>query len=328
MRKVSDEPVLTDTYDSPDQFVPESNSVYFYGCSDEERSRHILAWGEKSENISFKYVVHEEQSGFRLDSGEEIHLRSEKSLATLWDKAEIGNKVYIDITGLTHSVWAAVLRSAINHGFEVMVVYVEPDEYSKSSAPVEGQVYDLSERILGISPLPGFAVLSQRSNSNFIFVPLLGFEGTRLRHIIEQIQPGHDSIIPVIGLPGFKSWYVFETFKGNKGALSETNSWQSLRYAPGDCPFSCYYLLEDIAKTHPDREIKIAPIGTKPHALGAVIFSLNKSHSIEIVYDHPVRKSGRSDGASRLHVYHVTSLLLPKSERDIPFIRRRRVKRG
>jgi hypothetical protein len=54
--------------------------------------------------------------------------------------------------------------------------------------------------------------------------------------------------------------------------------------------------------------LQIAPIGTKPHALGAVLFCLSRPRSVELVYDHPIRKLGRTTGASRLLVYDVSSL--------------------
>ncbi|MBJ7547488.1 hypothetical protein JHC42_11630, partial [Pseudomonas sp. OA3] len=213
-----------------------------------------------------------------------------------------------DITGLTHSVWAGILKSAILAKLEVLVVYVEPDVYSRSSAPVEGQIYDLSASIQGISPLPGFATLSSRNSDLFTFVPLLGFEGPRLRYIVEQIQPGYEFITPIVGSPGFKPWYVFETYIGNKGTLTETSAWQAVRYAPANCPFSCYYLLEEISRDNQDRALKIALIGTKPHALGAVLFTLTSTTSVELVHDHPIRKAGRTGGTARLLVYHVSAL--------------------
>ena len=84
------------------------------------------------------------------------------------------SNVYVDITGLSHSTWAGVLKSAIDNGYKVMVVYVEPGLYSRSDAPLEGQIYDLSDKITEISPLPGFAVLAPKK-AETMFVPLLGF---------------------------------------------------------------------------------------------------------------------------------------------------------
>ncbi len=308
MRNIKLEPILTETFDMSESFVPEEGSLYVYGNNSEERSRHIENWLDTVDSIKFRHICDEKPLVFFLDDGKEYFLRSGNSLEGLWDDLAEGSKIYIDITGLTHSVWAAVLKSALNSKYEVLVVYVEPESYVRSGEPVEGQVYDLSERISGIAPLPGFAVLSRSLSAEFLFVPLLGFEGTRLKFLIEEIQPGHDQILPVVGLPGFEAWYVFETYKGNKSALLETDCWQTIRHAQGNCPFSCFYLLEDIIKDE-NLSIKVAPIGTKPHALGAVLFAIKNPHLVEIIYDHPVRKTGRTDGASKLHVYHVSALV-------------------
>jgi len=213
----------------------------------------------------------------------------------------------VDITGLTHPVWAAILRAALVARFDVLAVYVEPNRYARSSAPVEGQIYDLSMRIAGIAPMPGFTWIST-TVSDFVFVPLLGFEGTRLRHVIEQVQPGAGRIVPVIGAPGFKPWYVFETYAGNRTALEEEDAWEAAEYASASCPFSCYYLLQDIARRHPSSALKVAMIGTKPHALGAVLFAITNPEKIELVYDHPIRKPGRTGGADRLYVYYVSAV--------------------
>jgi len=49
-------------------------------------------------------------------------------------------------------------------------------------------------------------------------------------------------------------------------------------------------------------------IGTKPHALGAVMFALTSPSRIELIYDNPIRKEGRTDGLDRLLVYHVGAI--------------------
>jgi hypothetical protein len=219
--------------------------------------------------------------------------------------------IYLDITGLLHAVWAPLLKALVESGREVRSTYVEPDGYKRHSAPVDGHIYDLSKEIRGIAPLPGYTVLRQRNADDFLFVPLLGFEGTRFRYLLEQVQPSNDRIRPIIGVPGFKPWYVFETYAGNAPALRESGSWVHARYAPANCPFSCFYTLRQLAAENPDFSLKIAPIGTKPHALGAIMFALSRSAPIEIVYDNPVRQSGRTAGTSRLFVYYVSSVLPP-----------------
>jgi hypothetical protein len=63
-----------------------------------------------------------------------------------------------------------------------------------------------------------------------------------------------------------------------------------------------------IASQHPLDVLKIATIGTKPHALGAVLFSLLSPRSIELVYDHPIRKASRTEGSARVLLYEVSAL--------------------
>lgn len=304
-------PILTDTYSTPDTFSPEANSIYVFGESEEFRCRHIEHWRDRATGVRLLQIIEEDGTTFSLkNSASKYFLRSSNSLLELWSSGEVTlNRIYIDITGLSHSVWAALLKSAINTGLSVLVVYVEPKTYVRSHAPVEGELYDLSDQIQGIAPLPSYTVLSNRLSKDFLFVPFLGFEGTRLRYLIEQIQPGQDQIVPVVGLPGFKPWYVFETYKGNKEPLQESDAWQLVRFAPADCPFSSFYLLQDIVSTVGNKGVKVAPIGTKPHALGVVMFAITKPNVVEIVYDHPIRKRGRSDGTSKLHVYHISTFI-------------------
>jgi hypothetical protein len=216
---------------------------------------------------------------------------------------------YLDITGLSHHIWAPLLRSAVDVVQSVRILYVEPLDYRLSANPTEAEIFDLSDKITGIAPIPGFACLSEAEEENTCFIPLLGFEGTRFAYVLEQVQPIGRNIIPVIGLPGFRPEFPFFTYLGNKLPLTRSRSWTSVRFATANCPFSLFYELESIASLYPKALLQIAPIGTKPHALGAVLFALATARQVELVYDHPIRKPRRTTGAARVLVYHVSSFL-------------------
>lgn len=307
MRELKREPILTDTFESVNLFTPVSGSAYIYRVSAEDRSGHSREWRQSCKDVQFIEVTTESVSGFQVSGvEEEFFLRSAASLLRLLAPLGIGRVLYVDITGLSHPTWAALIRAAIAAKMEVRAVYVEPYRYKRSAAPLEGQIYDLSARIAGIAPMPGFATISTTEES--VFVPLLGFEGARFRHVIEQVQPSHEQIVPVVGIPGFKPWYVFETYMGNRTALEETSAWEHVEFVPANCPFSCFYLLQELAQRHPNSTLKVAMIGTKPHALGAVMFALTSPGRIELIYDNPIRKEGRTDGQDRLLVYHVGAI--------------------
>lgn len=313
---IADEPILTDLYDRAEQFCASQGSIYVFGETSENRSRHVDAWRTAAEDVRFVRVIADTPVDFSAEVRDRqaitFALRSKIQLDSLWTSTG-GGRVYIDITGLSHHVWAPMLRSALDAGREVAVVYVEPGQYAFNAAPTEGQIFDLSERIRGVAPLPGFASLSGSGRAESMFVPLLGFEGTRLAHVLEHVQPSADRVIPVIGIPGFRPEYPYHTYAGNKRTLVETRAWQRAEFVAANCPFGLFYLLEQIASKFPRTVLRVAPIGTKPHALGAVMFKLANSSHIDLVYDHPIRKAGRTRESDHLLVYHVSSFLAGSS---------------
>jgi hypothetical protein len=283
-----------------------------FGTSGEDRSAHSKEWDAKATGVDFVRITIQESSSFTIetDGGSlRFALRSAEQLRRFIESFS-GRHIYLDITGLGHHIWAPIIRTCLARGESVSAVYVEPGEYRFSATPTEGEIFDLSERINGISPIPGFVSLSDRDNDRVCFIPLLGFEGTRFAYLLEQVQPPGGKIFPIVGVPGFRPQYPFFTYHGNKSALIQTQAWKSVRFASANCPFSLFYALEDIARDYPQDVLKIAPIGTKPHALGAILYALARPQNVEIVYDHPIRKPTRTEGTSRLLVYRVSTLPL------------------
>lgn len=305
--RVDDKPILTEIFPEISDFVPEPDTAYIYGQSTEFRSKHISAWGLRAINVSFIDISQQTEDGFCIgDETQPILLRSGRALSEFWDR--VSKKViYLDITGLGHQVWAPLLQSAILARLHVNVVYVEPTEYRFSASPTEGEIFDLSERITGISPIAGFTILAEPQQDDVCFIPMLGFEGARLSHIIETVQPPGGKIIPIVGAPGFRPEYPFHAYLGNKFPLSSTHAWHNVRFATANCPFGAYYAIQQIADGFPGNLLKIAPIGTKPHALGAIMFAMFSRRDVEIVYDHPIRKRDRTEGTAKLLVYDVST---------------------
>ncbi len=324
MREVCNRPILTESFDSLEAFTPPPGSAYLYGVSPEERSAHSAAWAGRAQGVIFAPVIDQGRAEIRVRIGADdlsVSLRSSRAIEQLWSSVA-ADILFTDFTGLAHHVWAPLLRSALASGRDVRAVYVEPKEYTYSRTPTQGEIFDLSERISGIAPLPRFASLGRPPRPS-VFVPLLGLEGTHFKYMAEEVQPADRRIIPIIGVPGFQPEYPFHNFMGNRTVLEETKAWRQVRFAKANCPFSALYALLDIAAHWPQDVIKVAPIGTKPHALGAVLFYLSSGRPIEIIYDHPVRSAGRTTGAARASVYHVSALqyarvrLEPLRARDV-----------
>ncbi len=309
--QIRDQPSLTDVYPGPGVFEPIPQSAYICGLFAEHRVPKVHSWEATRPEVLVARVTDQQPNEITMlisNSDHTLPLRSATHLARLWDL--VGRSMaYLDITGLAHHVWAPLLKSGLAKGIKLSVVYREPLGYRFSITPTEGEIFDLSERITGISPLPGFASLRYAGSENVCFIPLLGFEGPRLAYLLEHVQPPGKKIIPVIGVPGFRAEYPFYTYLSNQSALSSTKSWRRVRFATANNPFSLFYLLGDISQHFPSEQLKIAPIGTKPHALGAVLFALTQPARVELVYDHPLRRKDRTEGTARVLVYHVSSFL-------------------
>lgn len=307
MPALRERPLFTDVHPSLDVFIPEAGSSYVFGTAGEDRAAHSREWEAQAGSVHFVRITAQGADDYTADLGQRtttVALRSKRQIEGFL--SDVGDPLYLDITGLSHHVWAPLVRGALQARKTLRVVYVEPSDYRLSANPKEGGLFDLSEGIEGIRPIHGFSVLDDQQDVPSCFVPLLGFEGARFAYILEEVEPAGDRMVPVVGVPGFRLEFPFHTYHGNQVQLREWNAWRQIRFAIANDPFSVFYLLDDIARSFPGSLLKVAPIGTKPHALGAIMYAIEQGRRVELVYDHPVRKEKRTSGSARTLVYHVS----------------------
>lgn len=221
--------------------------------------------------------------------------------------------IYLDVTGLENRVCAPVLKLLCKYIKQnirtyLNIVYIEPREYKQEKFKSESVFSNLSEKIDGISPLPGFATITP-NDENSCLVAYLGFEGSRFMHILENVEFSDNQIVPVIGVPGFRPEYPHIAYWSNKKPLEETNSWLNVRYAKANSITDAYLILMQIIKDNKYNYVKVAPIGTKPHAIGVMLASILNPKKIEIIYDNPIRKVKRTEGIGKTTVCNVNELI-------------------
>lgn len=291
----------------------EPNSTYIYGYSTEARSHVVDTLFEKyTKSIFFIQLelVDEEKDLIKNKiTNEQYSLRSKEHIRNLL-KTYSSNTLYIDVSGLNNRISAALLNNALSNSteFDVRVFYAEPDFYKIGQFKSESVYIDLSEKINGIEPLPGFANIIP-DDIDYKFIALLGFEGGRFTHLINNVQPADDNIIPIIGVPGFRIEYPFVAYWGNRSGLSSTRAWANVKYAAANSFVDIFLLLEKIHKKNLKCKIKLAPIGTKPHAIGAILFAIKHPKEVEIIYDNPKRKVERTQGVGLIIECKVSELI-------------------
>gem|GEM_PF-362031 len=315
---IGDRPLFTDTYDSLSALCLEPNSTFFYGRSAEARSDLPDDWFLRNSSVTF--VEFADQNDLEQivtiggPAGDRYGLRSEDERSRLINTTH--GTLYFDVTAINHATWAPLLKTAVGRGIQVYLLYQEPEDYRARSGSGDNKKFDLSEgRTLG--PLPGFErydplvgmITGGITVREGRLVVAMGFEGDRFGYLINNQDFDQGKVIPVVGTPGFRIEFVAHALLGNQRPLREIDGHVSLRYVAAHCPFSFAYLLEDLLAEDVQGTLTVAPIGTKPHAVGAVLAALAAPERIEIIYDHPLRKQDRSRGKGRTFVYAVSEFL-------------------
>ena len=312
------DPLFTSFANNIGELPFEPGSLYICGHSNEERSRHADDWEGRCAGVTFAYVVSDDHFRATVTIGNQrttVLLRSESELEQILTRQSY-SVVYLDITGLDHHIWVPFLRAIRIKALRGYGLYAEPGDYRFSSSPTETNVFDLSEKTLGLAPLPGCLSLRGTELDSALFVPLLGFEGSRLSYVLDAVEPNLDRIVPIVGVPGFQPEYPFYSYVGNRAPLRQTGAWRNVRYASANCPFSVYHTLAELAQRGDTGFLQIALIGTKPQAFGAVLYYLDHVSTTELLYDHPVRKQGRTVGMSRVCIYDLSLFPAIRSARD------------
>lgn len=284
------------------------NSLYIHAHDPETRSLYCASQ-LRADNIGTQFVEVSSTAGDIMNvkgSEETFALNSAKAIAAFFEHYD-KDIIYIEVTGMSCRIATPLMNSAITNGKTVYVVYTEPASYDVNQFRKVGLNKDLSETVEGISPLPGLISLIP-DDSPKLFVALLGFEGGRFSSIVQDYNPVKEKIMPVVGVPGYLMHYPYVSFWGNQITISKTKCWQNVKYAEANSIVDAYMLLKQISYEHRGQEMVVAPIGTKPHAIGAILYALKNPKTVELIYDNPIRSVHRTHGIGKVHACNVSKL--------------------
>jgi hypothetical protein len=300
-----------------DRFTPEmihDDEIAIHAENSTEDRGRVSVWDEVRKVISNRCISIMAPTPTRIEdlleatfeapngNRSRIALRADSQI----ERSLGGGNLFIDVSGLPHHIWAALLRFGVAKGLRVRIMYIEPRHYRYHRSPSSNSFFDLSEGNLGLSPLPGLASLdSDQNSSQRIFVPLLGFEGTRALYLQQQLDPEPPRTVPVVGVPGFRAEYPSIAIACNLDFLDEVDAYSDVRTVPASDVFGVMDTIAEIEREHPGKRLLIAPVGTKPHAVGAVLYAIRHRSAVELLYDNPIKRPQRTSGIGKVHIYTV-----------------------
>ena len=300
--------LYTKIWDDLSAVILESEALYLYAQDPEERSRHCSSnLFLNNSNVIFEEISINDKDQMIVSSNKRIVPLSSTDAIRAFFSSYIFQVLYLEVTGMCCRLVAPIMKFAIENGIEIKVVYSEPKEYLLHEFQKEGFDKDLSESVLGVNPLPGFIRLVPFKEEP-LFITLLGFEGGRFSYLVTNKQPSYDKILPIVGVPGYRMHYPFESFWGNRNALQTTKAYEHIVYAEANSIVDSYLTLKKISYDYRDPNMIVAPIGTKPHAIGAILYAIKYSKKVELLYDNPKRSLHRTEGVGRILVCNISKL--------------------
>lgn len=280
--------------------------IAFYGVEDlDDRSRHSVsisrAKARRSVVVTYDPATFELSLGsqkYRVDTLEDLP-RDFRARSILIDATTME---FPEILLLLDAYCTAAARP------QCSFVYVEPQRYRRRNpeeAVAPGAEFALSGGSRAINAIPGYTPMLSGNNKAHL-VAFLGFEGGRLLRVLNA-DDGHfyKQVSVVFGVPPFQPNWDLHSLMANTRLLEMANT--TVRYCGANNPKAAYDLLRSAHQALPGgmtNRLAVAPFGTKPMALGVALHCL-KHRNVRVVFDHPVRLHGRTEGVHRTHWYHV-----------------------
>lgn len=167
----------------------------------------------------------------------------------------------------------------------IHLLYTEPMYYPKWRTKVlSGENDSFTRGTIKTGEIPSFSGSRDLTKKTALIV-LLGFEGERAVEVANAVDP--DITIPINGFPAYRPEFKDISIISNEELLREPEIFKNLRYAPANDPFETENVIESIYLEYSERyNISIAPLGTKPMALGSCLFAL-QCPDCRIIYPYP-----------------------------------------
>ena len=217
----------------------------------------------------------------------------ESILVQIPDHLPDGGSVVIDISGFTKPFLFVLLKLLKQNACisECIALYTEPLHYQFG---IHGFTdYSSTEGPLITSEIPGYGGITTRKREDYLVV-LAGFDGELASYILEDLAP--DETLLVNGFPSYQAKFKDISLINNEKILGTLSYENELYYVDANNPFHVYNLLNRMSLGRRKSVMSLAPLGSKPMALGAALYAI-ENDEVRVVYPSP--KSYREATSSR-----------------------------
>lgn len=220
-----------------------------------------------------------------------------------------GKTILVDFTGMEQPAIFFLFKCLRDQrsARRVFGLYTEPLRYRTRPGSSPEEAFDLTEEFIDFQALPGFVRRHDPGRRRQLLV-YMGFEGRRFTKVLEEVDHDPRYVHAVFGIPAFQPGWQYLTLGSNQAALERSRA--ELHAAEANNVFDAYEVAEKIGRTYTDYQLVMAPIGTKPHAVGSGIYASLHEDSL-LIYDFPIKQAlFRTEGVGKASVYNLSELIL------------------
>lgn len=282
--------------------------IFFFGEPLDDRGKFVVS--ALQENLSpNKVIIKFDASKMTFTiNGLNVPLRDFSSHLSKISPEYIAGQIVVDATTLGVSELLYILRWALRVELKANIIYAEPKSYPSvfdATSDYGRHHFNLSSSSVGYRALPGFTRTTSTVKKAHL-IALLGFERVRLGQLLQNDEGAFiEAVTPIFGVPSFRPSFDKHSAYQNIDRLVRVSD--KPEFCCASNPFETFRKLKFIKRCLPDKVLHVAPIGTKPMAIGACLFILNNlNENVGLMYDHPINSKGRSRGVTKIHLYEIS----------------------
>ncbi len=273
----------------------------------EERSGYFSElWTIKNKDVLFLMLDGNETVVYRFVRNNNVVMKGRCDLCVGLPRilSQIGiveKEVLLDMSSLDNVLIMFITKQLLTKVTprSFFASYIRPEKYVSESGNIG---YELCQQIGAVDAVPGFA---KRETDNQTLCAFLGFEGVRLKGVLEAVH-SFEKLIPIVAFPsGTPQWYNV-TMWNSMDILQSEGKNLSVHKCYSESVFEAFDLLNSTISQ--DETVVLAPLGTRPHSMACAIYACHHG-ATRIVYDFVVENDRRAMGIADITVYHLSSFI-------------------
>lgn len=214
--------------------------------------------------------------------------------------------ICIDVTGFMRPHMLFLLRLFFERGIKRFdVLYTEPGHYSERDSTKFS-----SDDVELVRPIAGYGAYGNHSTENDVLIVNAGYEDRRVAEVADEQEKARKFVI--YGLPSLKADMYQQSVLRTRAAYDALGESHRTAFAPASDPFVTATVLSKLINDEKKKQLisnlYLAPLGTKPQALGFGLYYLSEGLNTATSIIYPFSAAYQADastGMGRIWMYSI-----------------------